>query len=149
MVVAWARIYLRRREVTNLITKEQLLTVASVAVAFFLLGSMLIGGLIATGKSKDKDEDLWNAISELQARVETFEEQSLPQGFIPAPAYDSGWISIPQGDTIIFHGLGTTGVLVNLVGYDTETWGIHHLALRNRLLPTLGRTLVSSQRRFH
>jgi len=32
----------------------------------------------------------------LHFRVETLENQSLPQGFIRAPAYDSGWVTVPE-----------------------------------------------------
>jgi len=37
-------------------------------------------------------------------------------GWLPAPAYDSGWVAVPAAEKMMFtHGLNTTEVLVNLV----------------------------------
>jgi len=37
-------------------------------------------------------------------------------GWLPAPAYDSGWVAVPVAEKMMFtHGLNTTEVLVNLV----------------------------------
>jgi len=37
-------------------------------------------------------------------------------GWLPAPAYDSGWVAVPGAEKMMFtHGLNTTEVLVNLV----------------------------------
>ena len=58
---------------------------------------------------------LWEAISGLEARVETL-EQSQPQGFMSAPAYDSGWMALSPGGIICEHNLGTYELFVYVVG---------------------------------
>jgi len=62
---------------------------------------------------------IWQAISGLEARVETLEGQSPPQGFMTAPAYDSGWVAI-TADTYLTltHNLGTKELFVYMVGKD-------------------------------
>jgi len=53
-------------------------------------------------------------ILELQARVEALENQS---GWLPAPAYDSGWLDFPVGNHLyIHHNLSTSNLFVHLVG---------------------------------
>ncbi|MCZ2808859.1 MAG: hypothetical protein O2V44_05850 [Candidatus Bathyarchaeota archaeon] len=48
-------------------------------------------------------------------------------GFVNAPAYDSGWASIPLGGTKVFqHDLNTTELLVFVVGNSSE-WGINQV----------------------
>ena len=50
-------------------------------------------------------------------RVQTLENQSLPQGYVGKPAYDSGWHNISQGEDIDFkHNLNTTNYVVYVVG---------------------------------
>ncbi len=47
-------------------------------------------------------------------------------GYVNAPAYDSGWITPNINDeTIIEHDLGTTEVLVYVLGNNTELNTIH------------------------
>jgi len=65
----------------------------------------------------------------LQIQISTLQSQMLPQGFVRAPAYDSGWVSINQGQVLTFtHNLGTTEVLVYVIGNDTTgDNGIHQM----------------------
>ncbi len=78
---------------------------------------------------------IWEAITGLESRVETLEDrvealedqQSLPQGFISAPAYDSGWVSIaPAQYLTLSHNLNTVEVFVYLLGRN-ESGGIHQI----------------------
>lgn len=58
---------------------------------------------------------------ELLDKVQALENQTLPQGFLTPPAYDSGWFSIPAGSsTILTHNIGTVEVFVHMIGYDSE-----------------------------
>lgn len=68
-----------------------------------------------------------NLLLDLQDRVEALENQS---GWLPAPAYDSGWVSINQGQEItLTHNLNTTNVLVHIMGKFPQGFGIHIVAL--------------------
>ena len=58
-------------------------------------------------------------IDNLKDRVEALENQTLPQGFINKPAWDSKWTSIGTGDTKIYHNLNTTDVIVCMLGKDS------------------------------
>lgn len=90
-----------------MIRKRQIVALVSIAVVSFLVGTSMAtdGG--------NPFNSLWNAIFGLESRVETLEEQSLPQGFVTAPAYDSGWMNVAEGTSIdLEHGLGTTELFV-------------------------------------
>ena len=53
----------------------------------------------------------------------------LPEGFIGAPAYDSGWINVSQGETItLTHNLNTQELFVYVIGkwnYTDVGWAMH------------------------
>jgi len=108
-------------------------------LAFCLTATLFIG-LATSGK---KPNPVWTAIYELQTKVDTLnasnldllnrvemlENQILPQGFVSAPAYDSGWGNLSHGMTTFTHNLGTTEVFVYMIGKDIEGYplyvGIH------------------------
>lgn len=59
----------------------------------------------------------------LQIRVTSLEENlMLPHGFVSAPAYDSGWVSLPNGSpgVTLQHGLNTKEVFVYMIGKSPE-----------------------------
>lgn len=90
-----------------MIRKRQIVALMSIVVVSFLIGTSL-----ATD-GKNPFDRLWDAFFSLESRVETLEEQPLPQGFVTAPAYDSGWINVTKGTSIdLEHGLGTTELFV-------------------------------------
>ena len=65
--------------------------------------------------------ELQSKVNTLEARVEELEGQMLPQGFVSAPAYDSGWISIDEAvETVFTHNLETREVFVYLIGKDLD-----------------------------
>jgi len=124
-----------------MLRKKQVITVVSIAAISFLIGTLFnMNFIVSGGKGKDKDEDLWKAISELQSKVETLENQSLPQGYVGLPAYDSGWILVPWGGDgfillrgtyiIVTHGLGTTNVIVDVQYKNNQgpVEGIQHVS---------------------
>jgi len=94
--------------------KKQVLAMVGIAIVSFVIGSMF--NVMANDGGGSPWDKIWTNMSELQSRVETLENQSLPQGFINAPAYDSGWISISHGRTTLTHNLNTTNVLIYLIG---------------------------------
>jgi len=52
--------------------KKQVITVVSIVVISFLIGTLFNMNFVASGgKGKDRDEDLWKAISELQSQIES------------------------------------------------------------------------------
>jgi len=71
-----------------------------------------------TGTPINKTEMLLD----LQARVEALERG----GFIGTPAYDSGWVSISFGYNTFTHNLGTTELVVYVIGNHSE-WKIHQI----------------------
>ena len=102
-----------------MLKKKQVITVVSIAAISFLIGTLFnMNFIVSGGKGKDKDEDLWKAISELESRVETLEEQLLPQGFMTTPAWDSGWLHLNNGWSTFQHGLNTTEVFVYITGLE-------------------------------
>lgn len=63
---------------------------------------------------------------DLLARVEALEKG----GYVGAPAYDSGWVDISQGQVLILtHNLDTTEVLVYVIGNTSieGPYGIHQI----------------------
>ncbi len=98
----------------NVKRKKQIVAMMSIAVASFLIGtSMAIDAGNPFGL-------LWEAFYGLEARVEALEGQSPPQGFMTAPAYDSGWQAITAGTYLtLTHNLGTKELFVYMVGKDT------------------------------
>jgi len=53
-------------------------------------------------------------------------------GWLPAPAYDSGWVQVPKWIHMKFtHGLNTTEVLVNLVRNTSDTTYHSHLGIND------------------
>jgi hypothetical protein len=62
---------------------------------------------------------------ELLDRVEALENQSLPQGVIGTPAYDSGWVYLETGAITLSHNLNTNNALVFMAGRN-ETGAVSH-----------------------
>jgi len=110
-----------------MLSRKQVIVIMSMAVVSFLFGTMFNFTTTVTGDSGSPWDRVWTTISELQSRVEILEDQSLPEGFVNAPAYDSGWVStIGKTMPMIFeHGLGTTNVLVYVVAKTSDWTGIH------------------------
>lgn len=94
-----------------MLKKKQVVAIVSIALVCFLVGtSMASDG----GSPWNK---VWEAIYSLESRVGALEEQSIPQGFMGVPAYDSGWFSIDQNEDITFtHNLNTDELFVYLIG---------------------------------
>lgn len=68
-----------------------------------LFGVILISGIVAVCVLKDKGKQ---------------------KGFLPAPAYDSGWISMECDERLFLeHGLGKTDVFVYMIGRNPECAG--------------------------
>jgi len=69
--------------------------------------------------------ELQSKMDTLEADVEELENQSIPPGFVSAPAYDSGWLSIEQGEELFLtHNLNTTEVYVYMIG-KSDVYGVH------------------------
>lgn len=95
---------------------------------------------MASDSSGSPWDRVWTAISGLETRVETLENQLPQQGYITAPAYDSGWILVPWGGDggwsfwgnyiIVTHGLGTTNVIVDVQYKNNQgpVEGIQHVS---------------------
>lgn len=66
----------------------------------------------------------------LLARVQALEDQS---GWLQAPAYDSGWVSITTGEVICMqHGLYTDELFVYLTGIDDGYGTVHQCSYGGR-----------------
>jgi len=100
-----------------MLKKKQVLTIVSIAAMSFLIGTMF--SVMASDGGSPWDR-VWASITGLESRVETLEEQSLPQGFITAPAYDSGWVHLNNGWSTFQHGLDTTEVFVYITGNESN-----------------------------
>ena len=108
-----------------MLKKKQVLTIVSIAVVSFLFGTMFNFTTTVTGDSGSPWDRVWTSISELESKMETLEEQLLPQGFITAPAWDSGWLPASTSWITLEHGLGTTDAFVYIVQNCTDH-GISH-----------------------
>ena len=99
--------------------KKQVLTLVSIAVISFIIGTMF--NAIAMAKDGGNPFDkIWEAIYDLEERLESIECCN-KAGFLNAPAYDSGWITIEEGEETVFtHNLNTTEVFVYMIGKDTD-----------------------------
>lgn len=95
--------------------KKQVLIVISIAVTCFLIGTMF--NVMASDGGGSPWDKVWTVISGLESRVETLEGQLPQQGFLTAPAYDSGWVDVIPAFHYFEHSLGTTEVFVYLQGH--------------------------------
>lgn len=86
--------------------RKQVVIIVSIAVVSFLIGTS-----VATDGGNPFDR-IWDAFFGLESRVEALEEQSIPEGFVSTPAYDSGWVDVDSGYNWLIHGLNTTEVFV-------------------------------------
>ena len=95
---------------------RQVAVVVSIAVVSFLIGTS-----VATEGGNPFDQ-IWDAFNGLESRVETLEEQSIPQGFVTAPAYDTGWTNFggSGGNLYVEHNLNTRDILVYM-GYANRS----------------------------
>ena len=101
-----------------MLRKKQIIMIVSVAVISFLIGTT------SNSMTMAEDDDrgnpyVWEAIHDLQDRVEILENTPLPEGLVSAPAYDSGWIQRKETITAS-HNLNTTEVVVYLIGKDAD-----------------------------
>jgi hypothetical protein len=120
--------------------KKHVLIIVSVALASLLIGTMFSMDYLASGA---KPPSVWDAINKLQSQVDALnatviEQQSLISELqtqvdilsatkLGTPDYDSGWTPIVPSSVITFvHGLGTTEVLVYVIGYESSL-GIHQI----------------------
>ena len=62
---------------------------------------------------------------DLLERVEALENQSLPEGFITAPAYDSGWVEMDPGPLWLTHNLNTRELFIYVLGREDDDSKIH------------------------
>ena len=127
-----------------MLKKRQVISLVSIAVISFLIGTTFNVVSMASDGGNPWNR-VWEAISELQGNVdslnasdldlqdivEMLEDQMLPQGFVSAPAYDSGWITIDKDQILtLTHNLDTTEVLVYIIGkadVSFELFRIHQL----------------------
>jgi hypothetical protein len=105
-----------------LFKKKQVLVVISIAITCFLIGTMF--DVMASESAGNPWDQIWTSINELESKVETLEEQLSQQGFLTAPAYDSGWICLQQYmPKILTHNLDTTNVFVYITDSEgTSIW---------------------------
>lgn len=70
------RLLLMEKGGDAVIKKRQILTLASITIISFLIGTMFNMNFVVSGdgKGKEKDEDLWKAISELQSKVDSLND---------------------------------------------------------------------------
>jgi len=110
-----------------MLSRKQVIVIMSIAVVSFLFGTMFNFTTTVTGDSGSPWDRVWTRMDEIQSRVEILEEQSLPQGFVKAPAYDSGWttISAITRKVTLTHNLGTTEVFVYIMGRQFRADSIH------------------------
>lgn len=75
-----------------------------------------------------KITELNMSLADALYRVGMLEDQMLPQGFMRAPTYDSGWVNISQGEFLVLtHNLNTTNLLVYVVGHRFDASPIHQV----------------------
>jgi len=87
----------------------------------------------ASGEPINKTE----LLLDLQARVEALENQSVPSGYIGPPAYDSGWQSINQYQTLtLTHNLNTTEVFVYVIAKAPSSMAINQFYYGYAWLPS-------------
>lgn len=101
------------------------------AILLTVLSTLMISQVFSVvADSGNPFEMIWEAISGLEGRVETLEEQSPPPGFLSAPAYDSGWVAFNPGQTVITleHNLGTRELFVYMVGLHIDHDVVHQFA---------------------
>ncbi|UCE29662.1 MAG: hypothetical protein JSV85_02800 [Candidatus Bathyarchaeota archaeon] len=96
-----------------MIRKKQAAMITSIAFICFLIGTSM------ASNGGNPFDSLWDAFNGLESRIEALENQSLPLGFMGAPAYDSGWQAI-TADTYLTltHNLGTKELFVYMLGKD-------------------------------
>lgn len=95
--------------------KKQVLAMVGIAILSFVIGSMF--NVMANDSGGNPWDKVWTSINELESKVETLEAQLPQQGFLTAPAYDSGWIDVwgNWGTHTFEHGLNTTDVFVYIL----------------------------------
>ena len=89
-----------------------------IAIISFVIGSMF--NVMASDGGGNPWDKVWTEISELESKVETLEGQLPQQGFLTAPAYDSGWLPVTPEWITLEHGLNTTEVFVYVIQNYTE-----------------------------
>jgi hypothetical protein len=115
----------------TVIKKRQAIAVLGVVVGVLLIGATFNVVAVAHDWTEWKEELLkeiliwfYNKVNNLESRIETLESQAIPQGFVAAPAYDSGWVAISQSETLtLTHNLDTTELFVYVIGKDAITDG--------------------------
>jgi len=109
----------------TVIRRKRIVTLATVVVVSFLLGSAFSCITLAKDGSGNPFDKIWEAIFALEDRVDSIGSCD-NAGFVSSPAYDSGWVSVGGGEIVFTHDLGTTDVFVYLTGKDLDdTLGIH------------------------
>jgi hypothetical protein len=103
-----------------MIRKKQVIPMATIAVISFIIGTMFNAVTMATGRGGNPFDEIWEAIYDLEDQLDSIECGN-KTGFMSAPAYDSGWLSMKEGEETVFaHNLDTTEVFVYVIGKDTE-----------------------------
>jgi len=100
------------------------------AILLSILSAVMISQVFSVVTDGGNPFDtIWEAISGLESRVETLEEQSPPPGFLSAPAYDSGWVAFNPGQGVTLeHNLGTRELFVYMVGLHIDHDVVHQMA---------------------
>ena len=104
---------------------KRIIKIGTIIAVLFLAGTLITVSGVPNG---DPWQEVWDAISGLQDRVQTIENQLPQPGFMNTYAYDSGWINITGmvGQNIVFnHNLGSSDIIVEIQGRTTATGGIH------------------------
>ena len=82
----------------------------------YLLTTIIVISVLVVGLAYFFIAFAWDTRTRVQA-LETMHAQ----GYIAAPAYDSGWTAIERGEfKVLFHGLNTTDVFVYVVARDSS-----------------------------
>ena len=117
----------------------------SIAVIFFLVGTMFSMNYFVVG---GKPPSVWDAIADLQTKVNSLNNTVIEQQAqiselqnqldvlnatkLGTPDYDSGWTPIAQNSYNTFmHGLGTTEVLVYVIGRLVDYNSQYNIHQRN------------------
>jgi len=126
-----------------MLKKKHVLTIMSVAVLSFLIGTMFNLSTVVSGGSSSPWDRVWASISELQTKVDSLNAtltemnstleslegyvETMMTGYVNPPAYDSGWknLGAPPVYVTFTHNLGTTEVFVYIVGKEFGADTIH------------------------
>lgn len=140
--------------------KKRLIVLGSTLVLLMLLSGVGLysAGAIVTPPSKipsGQFEAVWNAIIDLQnqitnvqaleSRINTLEARiaalEANQGGSGEPDFDSGWITLSDLPTFVWHYLGTDNIRVCLVGRYHDSYSGGYIVTQKSTKPGTGQTI--------